>query len=90
LIPILENAFKYSGLGISDPAFVKFKVTEADNRLQLICENSIMPDYVRDQTGGIGLNNIRKRLEMGYASNYEFDIHETAVMFILKLTLPLL
>jgi len=90
LIPILENAFKYSGLGISDLAFVKFKVTETDNRLQLVCENSIMPDYVHDQPGGIGLNNIRKRLEMAYAGNYEFDIHETAAVFILKLTLPLL
>lgn len=90
LIPILENAFKYSGLGVWEPAFVKFTITETGNKLQLISENNIMPEYVHDQPGGIGLMNIRKRLDMAYHDSYEFYIDKTDDFFALKLTIPLL
>ena len=90
LIPILENAFKYSGLGINEAAFVKFSIVEAGSNLHLDCRNSIMPGLVHDQPGGIGLNNIRKRLEMAYYEKYELEINETETTFNLKLNIPLL
>jgi hypothetical protein len=89
MIPILENAFKYSGLGINDGAFVIFNVIEAEGKLRVICENSIDTDHPKDQPGGIGLNNIRKRLDMNYPGNYQLDILNADETFILKLTIPL-
>jgi len=89
LIPILENAFKYSGLGIIDNAFVVFNVSEVDNKLIVFCRNSINPDQVKDDAGGIGLTNIKKRLEMAYMGNYTFSILQTDEVFTLKLSFPL-
>jgi LytS/YehU family sensor histidine kinase len=90
LIPILENAFKYSGLGINNYAFVNFKIYEVNNKLQVVCENSIAPNKISNEPGGIGLTNINKRLEMGYANQYKLDIAEANNVFILTLTIPMI
>lgn len=90
LIPILENAFKYSGLGVNDGAFVNFRIEEQDNKLFVFCENSIAQNKISDEPGGIGLTNISKRLEMGYANQYELNILDVDQLFTLKLTIPLI
>ena len=90
LIPILENAFKYSGLGVNGAAFVSFIVTEANGRLNVTCKNSINQEHVQDQNGGIGLTNIKKRLEAGYPDNHVFNVLKSDNLFTLNLTLPLI
>lgn len=90
LIPVIENAFKHSGLGIDDHAYVNFSITEVEGKLQVVAENSIMPNYFQEQPGGIGLNNIHKRLDMAYPGSYELDIAKTDTAFTLKLIVPLL
>lgn len=89
MIPILENAFKYSGLGINNSAFVKLSVNEIDGNLSIFCENSIEPTYTTEQPGGIGLNNIKKRLDMAYQDIYSLNFSQTTTVFTLKLEIPL-
>lgn len=90
LIPILENAFKYSGLGIRDNAYADLYVHEIDGKLFISCENSINPEPVSDQPGGIGLSNIQKRLDKAYPNNYNFNISNTGMVFLLQLNIPLI
>lgn len=89
MIPILENAFKHSGLGVNNKAFVKFSVKETDGNLSISCENSIEPLFVTEQPGGIGLKNIKKRLEMSYPDKYVLNFSVAADVFTLKLLIPL-
>lgn len=89
LIPILENAFKYSGLGTHDGAFVKLRVDETGGKLSVTCQNSIETGKVYDQPGGIGLTNIRKRLDMAYPEDHDLDIQNDGKVFTLELSIPL-
>jgi hypothetical protein len=90
LIPILENAFKHSGLGINEQAYVKLDIDEKESQLFICCENSVDANYVSNQPGGIGLSNIRKRMEMSYPGNYMIAILNDESRFTVKLTIPLL
>jgi sensor histidine kinase YesM len=87
LIPVLENALKHSGLGIDRNAFVKFKVYQDSATLCIECSNSksILPATI--ESGGIGLANIRKRLEMTYADKYDLSLTETGNVYCLTLKL---
>lgn len=89
LIPILENAFKYSGLGINESSYVNLYVHEVNGKLFISCENNIDTKNAPEQPGGIGLSNIRKRLDMAYPGAYEFNISDATGIFILQLTIPL-
>jgi two-component system LytT family sensor kinase len=87
LFPLLENAFKY-GL-LSDPQKpidVQLKIT--DRHLHFSVQN-YKAHYQKDKKGGIGLPNVKKRLELLYGSDYTFDIRETDHEFIVNLDLLL-
>jgi sensor histidine kinase YesM len=71
-IALIENAFKHS---VSPPqeAFIRIRLDAGTNH-KVICqmENSYHPKSKDDRSGaGIGLANLRKRLELIYPSKYE-------------------
>lgn len=70
-ITLIENAFKH-GVSPSEKSFVSiaFRITEADT---LVCtiENSYFPKDDHDRSGsGIGLDNLRKRLNLIYPNRH--------------------
>ena len=70
-ITLIENAFTH-GVSPSEKSFVSiaFRITEADT---LVCtiENSYFPKDDRDRSGsGIGLDNLRKRLNLIYPNRH--------------------
>ncbi|MCB9251588.1 MAG: histidine kinase [Flavobacteriales bacterium] len=69
LIVLMENAFKYSGQGEEDFIKVDVFVNKA-NVFNFICINSLMPDYKPEnrEFGGLGLQNVRKRLDLIYGN----------------------
>lgn len=80
LQPLVENSFKHSRL-VSDPnGFVHFYLLQEGNDLIFIARNSIkgMSVSVVDTNkkiahSGIGLDNVKKRLELYYGNNYSFE-----------------
>ena len=79
LQPLVENSFKHSRL-VSDPnGFVHFYLIQENNGLIFIARNSVkgMSLSVVDQNkkthSGIGLENVKKRLELYYGNNYSFE-----------------
>jgi len=87
LFPLVENAFKH-GL-YSDPQKpVRIHFIVTDRQLKFSVQN-FKSNYQKDQTGGIGLQNVKKRMELLYGPNYSFDIKETDNEFFINLTLPL-
>jgi sensor histidine kinase YesM len=79
LQPLVENSFKHSRL-VSDPnGFVHFYLIQENNGLMFIARNSVkgMSLSVVDQNkkthSGIGLENVKKRLELYYGNNYSFE-----------------
>ncbi|CAM1362056.1 conserved membrane hypothetical protein [Tenacibaculum xiamenense] len=84
LITLIENAFKHSLLGST----IDIKINVNDNYLNCICSNDYDPNKQASETS-IGLENLKKRLDLLYRDNYELKI-ETNGIFKVTLRLNLL
>lgn len=90
LIPLLENALKYSGIGRSQKAFVSLTLRVDNSGLFFHIYNS-KDSYSMDRGArGIGLANIQKRLQNIYPGKHTFEVFQDADKFdaILKISLP--
>ena len=79
LQPIVENAFKYSGLETNQNGYVHFSIMQSGNLLTFTARNSIKTTVntilnATDNNSGIGLVNVRKRLELHYGNHYKLEI----------------
>lgn len=69
LIPFIENMFKH-GI-INNPAKpLEIKIDVQENKLHMETSNFINTSR-KDEASGVGLVNVRKRLDLMYAGNYE-------------------
>lgn len=70
-IPMIENAYKH-GVSATQASHISFKMTIKDKELVFISENSNFPKSDSDKSGsGIGLENLKKRLELLYPNKYD-------------------
>jgi hypothetical protein len=90
LIPILENAFKYGANSIND-SFIKIdlKVTEFGNLHFDVVNSIVVNNKKNDKNSGIGIKNIRRRLDLIYGKNYTFGTAELNGVFRVALSLKL-
>ena len=87
-ITFVENAVKHNtDSRAASYVHILFKVTEVS--LIFICENSIPDKPFSKQTGGIGLTNIKRRLELLYGNNYLLEQNKTDTKYTVKLELKL-
>ena len=84
LIPFVENAFKHGNL-IDGFLKVDIKVKLIDDALQFQIKNTFLKDNVRGNKEGIGLKNIKKRLDLLYKNNHQLQIKTGDNLFIVNL-----
>jgi len=89
-IPLVENAFKYSGLGMSKNAWIKIRLYEENSYCVLQITNTIGNINKEHSASGIGLANIRKRLGAIYPEKYNLNISENEKIFDLTLQIQLI
>lgn len=87
LVPFVENAFKH-GISYAEPSFIAIALAIEKNKVRLVVENSLFRQRVAEK-GGIGLQNVRKRLELLYNGNHELEITEAENQFIVDLKITL-
>jgi len=74
-IPFIENAFKHSGIEKRGNNFVNISLTAKENSIEFLVENSLPAvPLVNDEQGGIGLQNVKKRLNILYPKTHLLDI----------------
>ncbi|HMF71821.1 MAG TPA: histidine kinase, partial [Flavitalea sp.] len=90
LIPFVENAFKH-GLGIATDAFISISLKEENSVLYFHVKNrySSQPKVQHDKYSGIGLANVRKRLDLLHNGNYHLVVNKTSEWFEINLKIPL-
>lgn len=90
LIPFVENAFKHISHHSDAANFVKLNMNRSNGTLSFTVENSKerISQFV-EQPGGIGLSNVKRRLELLYPQQHELKIEETDKTFSVKLNLHL-
>ena len=91
LISFVENAFKH-GIGMVEHPFISIQlsVDPASNWLKFIVENSVSPEEsAKDKASGIGLSNMRRRLELLYKDRYKLETLQNGTTFISTLNILL-
>ena len=92
-IPFVENCFKHGLNHHIEQGFVDIKMLIEDDTLHLYIENSKPESLPRPTTtrrsGGIGLVNVRRRLDLLYPDAYELDIQVQPKTYAVSLTLAL-
>jgi hypothetical protein len=90
LVPFIENAFKH-GIGMVKDPFIKITLTVKEQLLHFAVVNNYNPaNQSKDRHSGIGLNNVRNRLELLYADNYQLDIVNKEGIYSVHLNCKLL
>ena len=89
LIIFVENAFKH-GISYREESFIDIKVRVENKRLLFSCCNS-KPTQVQhtNEKGGMGLQNVRQRLELLYDDDYTLDISDGEKTYEVKLDIPM-
>ncbi len=87
-ITFVENAFKH-GVSYRQASFIDVSIAiQGDSKLVFSCKNSRIP-VEEDKHGGVGLANVRQRLELIYGSSYNLDIIDEKDYYSVTLTIPL-
>ncbi|MDQ6482285.1 histidine kinase [Dyadobacter sp. LHD-138] len=89
LNPFIENAFKH-GISFKKPSWIYITLTMDANKIYFKVHNSFHKQTGIDpeeRMGGIGLENVRKRLALIYPDNHVLDIQKSESDFFVALTL---
>lgn len=91
LIPFVENSFKHGSSKMLEYPWTMIEISIQDNILAFNISNS-KPHHNPSSNGlnGIGLTNVRKRLQLLYPAQHLLELSSDEFSFHVKLTLPLL
>lgn len=86
LIPFVENAFKHGNL---EDGFlrIEIRVKVIENQLNFSIKNTVKNHDSANRKVGIGLENIRKRLELNYSNNYRLKNENKNNWYVVNLTI---
>lgn len=83
-IILLENAFKHGVENLREDAYIKMSLTTSQKEICFTIENNY--DKAENQSG-IGLKNLKRRLELIYPNQYELTFSETENVYQAQLIL---
>ncbi|MDF1547295.1 MAG: histidine kinase [Bacteroidales bacterium] len=89
IIPFVENAFKHGVAKSMEKSWIKIDIDETDRMLAIIVSNSKSQNQVKSKTGGIGLANVKKRLDLLFNDGYKLDISEKNNRYDVFLSIPI-
>ena len=84
LIPFVENAFKHGNI-IDGFLTVEVENKMVEGQLEFSIRNTVLNDTSKEIEGGIGLENIQKRLNLLYPNNYQLNIERNDKWFKVNL-----
>ncbi|RYF51802.1 MAG: GHKL domain-containing protein, partial [Cytophagaceae bacterium] len=94
LTPFVENAFKH-GISLRHKSWIYITLTLDDTRLYFKVHNSrhaktsemIDQHDPEEANSGVGLDNVRKRLELIYPGRHQLEIQQSDQDYFVSLTL---
>ena len=86
LFPLIENTFKHANREIPSPG-IEIEIMISPNEVELKTRNYILPDQEKDpdEPGGLGIANVKRRLELLYPDHHHFQITENEGQFFVSL-----
>lgn len=90
--PFVENCFKHSRIDQKPDAGITISLSENSDGLLFVAENTMASQKSLNdlpKRDGIGINNVRKRLELLFPDQYSLEINKNQDLFQVKLFLNL-
>jgi hypothetical protein len=85
MIPFIENAFKHGSKTITSPG-IRIRLEVERGRILFEVVNYLRNSAgMKDKVGGIGLQNVRRRLELLYPGKHELEVWRDDNQFKVKL-----
>jgi LytS/YehU family sensor histidine kinase len=87
LITFLENAFKHGITNTAKESWINATLTCSPGKLSFSVVNSKPPVSKVDEKSGIGLQNVKRRLELSYPGKHKLVMHDTPTEYRVQLDL---
>jgi len=90
LLPFIENCFKHGTSHVLDQPWISLRITMEEDRMKMKLLNG-KADGINSSatTGGIGIANVMRRLELLYPQKHQLNIKDEEDVFIVNLQLQL-
>lgn len=87
----VENAFKHSLSSISDDIKIEISLQlDEGGKMRFACSNTFSEESnTEDLSKGIGLQNVKKRLDILYPNNHQLDIYQDGDLYKVVLSMDL-
>jgi sensor histidine kinase YesM len=93
LLPFVENAFKHGRNAATGQYWINIDIAAENGALIFDCENyaenTPSSNEVQDKNRGLGLENVRRRLDLIYPDKYELTIVQPDHVFKVHLKVKL-
>ena len=86
--PLVENAVKHGLAMMDEGGEIRMSVQHEQDRMRFTISNPYDPEAPSTGRNGIGLRNIRERLEAFYGSAARLDIHVEERLYQVTMTIP--
>ncbi|MBC9915595.1 sensor histidine kinase [Chitinophaga varians] len=80
LLPLMENVFKHGALCVEDNGYASIIIRAQRGKLSCTVENDVVPG-MPVQRSGIGLANVRRRLELYYPGRHELKLESAEGLY---------
>jgi sensor histidine kinase YesM len=88
LLPLIENCFKHGVKPTLSRSEILIEISLKDQFLMICVKNNLPKKVSRADQGGLGLTNLRSRLQLAYADDYELKIDRSSSFFTVMLKIP--
>ena len=89
LQPLVENAVRHGIAHLVNGGTIRIHCERHGDRLVIQIENPVDIDRPRRKGSGLGLKNVRSRLDMFYGNEARVDVEETNEYFQVKFSFPI-
>ncbi|MBK9014067.1 MAG: histidine kinase [Saprospiraceae bacterium] len=85
-IPFVENAFKHSKIEDLEHGWMDIQLQTEESAVSFTVKNSVpQGGFTKDKAGGIGLENVRRQLELLYPGRHELKVEQREKEFAVYL-----
>jgi two-component system sensor histidine kinase AlgZ len=88
LQPLIENAVVHGLAGLIEGGVIRIEITRAADRVGMVVENPRDPDAAWPARGGVGLENVQRRLAMAFGGAARIDAVASPGKFRVSMDLP--
>lgn len=89
LFPFFENAFKHGNLFQLENSFIHSSLEIIENILHFTIKNTFIENTSKDKVGGLGIENVQKRLLLFYPYKHQLEIMKQEKVFKVNLKIEL-